>query len=75
MVRSLMKSHFQVGVTSRKRVTELLGTSEYEIDVVSGMKCSGYDLGWCSGLGWDTDTLFVCFDENSLLTKAGTHQH
>lgn len=29
----------------------------------------------CSGLGWVPDTLFVCFDSDKLLAKAGTYQH
>jgi hypothetical protein len=72
MVRSLRRNYLTVG-TSRAAVIDLLGPDDFT--GVDGPECLSWSLGMCSGLGWDYDSLFVCFDEKDLLVDAGHVQH
>ncbi len=74
MVRSLLQKHLIIGETSRSSAQALIGSSELKVKIGTE-SCSEYYLGYCSGLRFDADTLFTCFDSQGLLTKVGTLQH
>ncbi len=73
MVRDLVLAHLVVGA-SRKQVLSLLGAPETKVKI-EGVSCDDYGLGVCSGLGWDYDSLFVCYAEDGTVARAGHVQH
>lgn len=73
MVRDLVRAHLVAG-TSRERVLALLGAPETGVKI-EGASCDDYGLGVCSGLGWDYDSLYVCYAENGTVARAGHVQH
>ncbi|MCT4611469.1 MAG: hypothetical protein N4A70_19945 [Pelagimonas sp.] len=74
MVHDLISNHLISQTTRSETVIKLLGQSTYDIQI-NGLKCPGYSLGMCSGLGLDYDSLFVCFDQNGTVAFAGHVQH
>jgi hypothetical protein len=52
----------------------MLGPAEYQVDI-EGQSCAAYSLGMCSGLGWDYDSLYICFAEDDKVARAGHVQH
>lgn len=72
MVRSLLRDHLTAGA-KREAVIALLGPEEFTDK--DGAGCLHWNLGMCSGLGLDYDSLFVCFDGAGHLIKAGHMQH
>ena len=78
MVHDLLQNHLLVNETSRDTVKAKLGVPAGEVTIKSGKsyaKCGSYNLGWCSGLGWDPDSLFVCYDEKGFISQSGHVQH
>lgn len=74
MVHDLISNHLTPQTTRSETVIELLGQSTYNVKI-NGLECPGYNLGMCSGLGLDYDSLFVCFDQNGTVAFAGHIQH
>jgi hypothetical protein len=72
MVQSLRRNHLAVG-TGRDAVIKLLGAEDMSSD--DRPMCLHWFLGMCSGLGWDYDSLQVCFDEADRLIESGHVQH
>lgn len=71
MVSSLIRRHLIVGKTSQSEVFQLLGSPERPIGQDG---CGHYVLGMCSGLGFDYDALYVCFDSQGTLISSGHRQ-
>lgn len=74
MVRSLVREQLVVGTTTRAQVLSLLGPVEGLVKI-SGATCDDYGLGVCSGLGWDHDSLYVCYAGDGTVSLAGHVQH
>lgn len=74
MVRDLVRNHLLIGATSREEVLALLGPAEFKVGI-EGQDCDDYGLGICSGLGWDYDSLYVCYAEDGTVARAGHVQH
>ena len=74
MVHDLTRKYLGSSSVSREYVTHLLGHREYRLRV-QNQTCDGYSLGFCSGLGWDLDSLYICYDQHSILSSSGTLQH
>ncbi len=70
MVWDLQRNYLKAGM-GIEDVKRLLGPSPK----VNGTQCIDYDLGMCSGLKMDYDSLYVCFDENWKLAASYTVQH
>ncbi len=74
MVRDLTKNYLVKGKTSRFQVSQLLG----KVDGVfrfNNQQCYRYFVGMCSGLRIDYDSLYVCFDNQGLVSSSGHQQH
>lgn len=74
MVRDLIRNHLKPNLTSREQAVALLGPPTRNI-TIGEQSCTAYSLGYCSGFGWDPDSLYLCFDEQNKLHSAGTVQH
>lgn len=74
MVRDLVRGHIAVGQTTRQGVMDLIGSTRSHVKI-EGQTCDDYNLGMCSGLGWDYNSLFVCYAENGTVVRAGHVQH
>lgn len=74
MVRDLVSGHIAVGKTTRQGVMDLIGSTRSHVKI-EGQTCDDYNLGMCSGLGWDYDSLFVCYAEDGTVRRAGHVQH
>lgn len=72
MVEDLKKNYLKATITPEETV-ELLGETK-NITASDGKSCLKYNLGMCSGLKTDYDSLVVCF-KNNMLTKVSTIQH
>lgn len=74
MVHNLLQWHLQVGKAKRETVVALLGPEDRSVRIRSE-ECEGYNLGMCSGLGFDYDSLYFCYAEDGTVTSAGHVQH
>ena len=74
MVRDLVRAHIALGETTRQGVLDLLGPTKGRVKI-EGQTCDDYNPGMCSGLGWDYDSLYVCFAGDGTVSAAGHVQH
>jgi hypothetical protein len=73
MVWSLTRNHLIVGKLKRDEAAKLLGPDFYD-RMRNGQSCMIYNLGYCSGFGFDGDHLELCFDDSGLLTSSRHYQ-
>ena len=74
MVRNLVNEYLMPEGTTRGTVAGLIGPAEYDVEI-EGRACDAYSLGMCSGLGWDYDSLYVCYGDDGKIVGAGHVQH
>ena len=77
MVADLTARHLQPG-QDRASVRSLLGPARSGALILPDghhADCDHYPLGMCSGLGIDTDSLYICYDNAGRITVTGHVQH
>lgn len=70
MVKDLGDNYIKLGVTTKTEVLSLLGDAD---DDHHSPRCAGYHIGMCKGI--DYDSLFICFDHQSVVTNLFTQEH
>ena len=74
MVADLIEQHFTIGETWRDSFSPLLGEPDFERQR-EGLLCLHQLLGYCSGMRWDYDSFFACYDDGGVLRRVGHLQH
>lgn len=74
MVQDLRQQFLRNGETSKSEVMGLIGAHDTNV-TIRGEQCEAHYLGMCSGMSFDGDSLYVCYDQNDTLVKSGHIKH
>jgi hypothetical protein len=74
MVQDLRQQFLHNGETSKSEVMELIGEHNTHV-TIRGEQCEAHYLGMCSGMSFDGDSLYVCYDQHDTLVRSGHIKH